>query len=160
MNLTKEAATNPDYEVEPKIFEEWEKKNGKVPEGAIVLLSFNWTAKGNSKTEYLGSKDPANNQTYHFPGLSPAGAQWLVTRNVYGVGTDTASIDPGKSKVRQIRLFKYYQSYQRAHQESWINQMELDIRGSNGLKEYVELRTVYWWGQVPSWVAMDMWGRE
>lgn len=135
MNLTKEAATNPDYEVEPKIFEEWEKKNGKVPEGAIVLLSFNWTAKGNSKTEYLGSKDPANNQTYHFPGLSPAGAQWLVTRNVYGVGTDTASIDPGKSKVRQIRLFKYYQSYQRAHQECWINQMELDIRGSNRLKE-------------------------
>lgn len=100
VNLTKEAATNPDYEVEPKIFEEWEKKNGKVPEGAIVLLSFNWTAKYNSKTEYLGSKDLANNQTYHFPGLSPAGAQWLVTRNVYGVGTDTASIDPGKSKVR------------------------------------------------------------
>ena len=33
----------------------------------------------------------------HFPGFSPEAAQVLVSRNIAGLGIDTASVDPGYS---------------------------------------------------------------
>lgn len=99
VDLADKAAQNPDYVVEPAVFDEWEKKNGRVQEGAIVLLNFNWTVRSDIKEDFLGSKTPLNISTYHFPGLGAAAAEWLVGRGVFGVGTDTASIDPGTSKV-------------------------------------------------------------
>lgn len=99
VDLKKEAAANPDYSVEPPILEQWEKTNGKIPEGAIILFNFNWTCKSDNLTAFFGSPNPKDIKTHHYPGLGADGAKWLVTRKVYGVGTDTASIDPGQIKV-------------------------------------------------------------
>lgn len=72
-----------------------------MPGGAVVLLDFGWTKKYTAKEEFLGTKDITNMTSYHFPGLSIMGAQWLVeTGKVFGVATDTASIDYAQSSVK------------------------------------------------------------
>lgn len=102
VDLKKEAEANQDYIVEPPLLEQWEKTNGKIPEGAIVLLNFNWTRKSDNKTEFFGSPNPQDIQSRHYPGLGVEAARLLIARKVFGVGTDTASIDPGQIKVRNL----------------------------------------------------------
>lgn len=94
------ARRNPDYGVSAKDFKRWEKLNGPIPYGAIVLLDFGWTEKYGNVNEYLGTADIKNNVSYHYPGLSGSGALWLVrTGKVFGVGTDAVSIDVGYDMV-------------------------------------------------------------
>jgi arylformamidase len=61
-----------------------EKKWPKGVNPAIVLLRTDWSRERAATKRYL----------YDFPGLDPAGAEWLVRRKVQGVGTDTLGIDP------------------------------------------------------------------
>jgi len=99
LNLRTKATLDPDYLVTGQDFEEWEKINGPIPEGAVVLLDFGWASKYNNRSEYFGTEDVNDTDSFHFPGLSEDGAKWLVrTDRVYGVGTDTASIDFGQTK--------------------------------------------------------------
>lgn len=103
VDLKKEASANRDYIVEPPVLEQWEKTNGKIPEGAIVLFNFNWASKTDNKTEFFGSPNPKDIQSYHYPGLGAEAAQLLIARKVFGVGTDTVSVDPGQIKVRKYK---------------------------------------------------------
>jgi arylformamidase len=50
----------------------------------IVLLRTGWSAERAPTKRYL----------YEFPGIDPAGAEWLAGRGVKGVGTDALGIDP------------------------------------------------------------------
>lgn len=70
---------------------------GRYPK---VQLDFGWAQKYHDATEYFGSAVTNDTTTYHFPGLSEQGARWLgETGKVFGVGTDTCSIDYGQTKV-------------------------------------------------------------
>ncbi|HTW77315.1 MAG TPA: cyclase family protein [Thermoplasmata archaeon] len=51
---------------------------------SIALLRTGWSRDRAATKHYL----------YDFPGLDPAAAEWLVERQVKGVGTDTLGIDP------------------------------------------------------------------
>jgi arylformamidase len=55
---------------------------GGAPE--IALLRTGWSRERAPTKRYL----------YDFPGIDPAGAQWLAEKGVHGVGTDTLGIDP------------------------------------------------------------------
>jgi arylformamidase len=61
-----------------------EKKWPKGGSPEIVLLRTDWSRERAATKRYL----------YDFPGLDPAGAEWLVGKQVRGVGTDTLGIDP------------------------------------------------------------------
>jgi len=98
IDVKQKSSTNPDYLIGEPDFIEYEKRNGKINDGSIILLNSGWSKYWPNATLYYGT---ASNDTtiLHFPGLSPAGARWLIdNRKVKAVGIDTASIDYGQSQ--------------------------------------------------------------
>ena len=106
IDVSEACAKNPDYTLQVEDIKHWEKKNGKIPRNAIVLLRTGWGRFWPDKKQYLGDDKPGDASNLHFPGFSKAAAEFLVQqRNIKGAGLDTASLDPGTSKdfiVHQI----------------------------------------------------------
>jgi len=111
VDVSARAAQDRDYRVSVADLTAWEIRNGRIPEGAIVLLETGWSQRWSDRTAYLetaltGAEAVAE---LHFPGLDPEAAQWLVgSRSIKAVGIDTASIDYGQSKLFEshVTLFK------------------------------------------------------
>jgi len=102
VDVTKQCATNPDYLIGVKDFEDWEKQNGKIANGAIVLLRTGFGKYYPDRKKYLGTEErgAAAVAKLHFPGLDPAAARWLTqNRSIKAIGLDTASIDRGQSTL-------------------------------------------------------------
>src|SRR5262245_28539614 len=100
VDVTAQCAKNPDYLVSVADFENWERRNGRIRPGTIVLLRTGFGKYYPDRQKYLGTDErgAAAVAKLHFPGLDPAAARWLVAnRRVAAVGLDTASIDPGTS---------------------------------------------------------------
>ena len=92
--------SNPDYQIDIPDFLEWEKKYGLIPPNSIIMLNTGYDKYWNDFKKYSGTsrtdKDAATD--FHFPGLHPKAAEWLVNqRKVKAVGIDTFSIDYGKT---------------------------------------------------------------
>lgn len=101
IDVSAKAASDRDYLVNVKDFEDWEKRNGKLPEGAIVLLETGFGKFYPDKEKYLGTAERGEDavKELSFPGLDPEAAKWLVeNRKINAIGLDTASIDRGKSE--------------------------------------------------------------
>ena len=102
IDVTKQCAANPDYLVGVKDFEDWEKSNGKIPNGTIVLLRTGFGKFYPDRKKYLGTEERGAEAVakLHFPGLDPAAARWLTqNRSIKAIGLDTASIDYGQSQL-------------------------------------------------------------
>ncbi len=90
---------NPDYELQIEDVQAWETEHGHIPKESLVLLFTGWGKYWPDPIRYLGSPTPEDSTTLHFPGYSAQSIQFLVSqRGIRGVGIDTASIDPGRSK--------------------------------------------------------------
>jgi kynurenine formamidase len=90
----------PDYQVTVEDFTAHEATHGEIPAGALVLVRTGWEERATDRTRYLGTstRGPTAVAELHFPGISPAAADWLVReRRVGAVGIDTPSIDHGQS---------------------------------------------------------------
>jgi kynurenine formamidase len=101
VDVTAAAAADPDYLVSVADLEGWEAANGRLPDGAIVLLRTGWGGVWPDRQRYLGTarRGPEAIPELHFPGLDPEAARWLVEqRSIDAVGLDTPSIDYGQSK--------------------------------------------------------------
>jgi kynurenine formamidase len=112
MNFSHKVDTNADYEISIRDLEAWETRNREIGGGVIVLLNTGWHPRWPDRKTYLGTEErgPDAVPKLHFPGLSPAAAQWLVdNRRVAAVGIDTASIDFGQSTLFESHriLFKH-----------------------------------------------------
>ena len=102
IDVTSQCSSNPDYLVSVADIQNWEKSNGKIPEGSIVLLRTGFGKFYPDKKKYLGTDErgPAAVSKLHFPGLDPAAARWLMeNRSIKAIGLDTASIDRGQSTL-------------------------------------------------------------
>ena len=102
IDVTAQCATNPDYLVSVADFENWEKRNGKIGPGTIVLLRTGFGKFYPDKKKYLGTDERGAEAVakLHFPGLDPAAARWLTqNRSIKAIGLDTASIDYGQSTM-------------------------------------------------------------
>ncbi|HEY4424157.1 MAG TPA: cyclase family protein [Pyrinomonadaceae bacterium] len=102
IDVTEKCATNPDYLVSVADFENWEKRNGKIPPGTIVLLRTGFGKFYPDRKKYLGTEERGAEAVakLHFPGLDPAAARWITTtRSIKAIGLDTASIDYGQSTL-------------------------------------------------------------
>jgi kynurenine formamidase len=102
IDVTAQCATNPDYLVSVADFENWEKRNGKIPAGTIVLLRTGFGKFYPDRKKYLGTEERGAEAVakLHFPGLDPAAARWVVAnRSIKAIGLDTASIDYGQSTL-------------------------------------------------------------
>src|SRR5262250_2304611 len=76
-----------------------EARNGRIPDGSIVLVRTGWSRYWPDPATYLGTAVPGDTAHLNFPGVSGEAATWLVTRRrIRAVGIDTASIDRGQSR--------------------------------------------------------------
>jgi kynurenine formamidase len=98
IDISEDAASNPDALLEPRHVEAFEKQHGAIGEGTIVLVRSGWASRWPDRKAYMGDDRPGDASNLHFPGISEAAARVLVDRKVAAVGIDTASIDHGPSK--------------------------------------------------------------
>src|SRR5690554_5177510 len=80
IDVSEKASQDRDYLISVEDFTNWEKENGTIPDGAIVLLETGFHKFYPNKKEYLGTDERGEEavQKLHFPGLSPDAATWLV----------------------------------------------------------------------------------
>jgi kynurenine formamidase len=102
IDVTRQCAGNADYLVSVSDIENWEKQNGKIGTGSIVLLKTGFGKLYPDRKKYLGTDERGAEAVakLHFPGLDPAAAKWLAqNRSIKAIGLDTASIDRGQSTM-------------------------------------------------------------
>jgi len=102
VDVTAKCANDPDYLVSVADLQGWEKSNGKIPAGSIVLLRTGFGKFYPDRKKYLGTDERGAEAVakLHFPGLDPAAAKWLIeNRSIKAIGLDTASIDRGQSTL-------------------------------------------------------------
>lgn len=102
IDVSEQSEKDPDYQVKVADFEEWEKANGAIPNGAIVLLRTGYSKHWPDRKKYLGTDErgPEAVAKLHFPGLHPDAARWITQhRSIKAIGLDTASIDYGQSTL-------------------------------------------------------------
>ena len=93
------AAANPDYTLTLADLRAWERRQGIIPAGSVVLLFTGWADKWDDPAAYLGlTADPGmESDGLHFPGFGLEAAQWLLReRDIAGLGIDTAGVDSGQ----------------------------------------------------------------
>jgi len=101
VDVSKQAAANPDYKLTLQDILIWEAKNGKIPADSLVALNTGWYKKFDTPVDYINMD---SNKVMHFPGYSTDAAELLVKRGVSGIGIDTLSIDPGNSETFAAHL--------------------------------------------------------
>jgi kynurenine formamidase len=102
VDVTSQCATNPDYQVGVADFQNWERRNGRIAPGTIVLLRTGFGKYYPDRKKYLGTEERGAGAVakLHFPGLDPAAARWLTqNRSIKAIGLDTPSIDYGQSTL-------------------------------------------------------------
>jgi len=102
VDVSGSALQDPDYLVSVADFEDWERQNGELAEGVIVLLRTGYGQFWPNRDRYMGTSERGAEAVakLHFPGLDPAAARWLRDeRQVHAVGIDTPSIDFGQSRT-------------------------------------------------------------
>ena len=100
------ALANADYQFGVADLRTWEKRHGKIPPGAIVLMYSGWGKFWGDRKKFFGTDQPGDVTNLRFPGFSKDAAEFLVKeRKITAAGTDTSSIDYGASRdfiVHQI----------------------------------------------------------
>jgi kynurenine formamidase len=102
VDVTSAVSGDRDYQVRRADFAAHERRHGRIPRGAIVLLRTGFARFWPDAERYLGTAERGEGAVpkLHFPGLHPDGARWLVRRRrIRAVGLDTASIDHGQSTL-------------------------------------------------------------
>lgn len=96
IDVSAKAAKETDYQMTRADIEAYEKRHGRIPDNACVAMNSGWGKYAEDAARFTG-KDAAG--TFHFPGVSPDAAQWLLSqRKVAGLAVDTLSLDHGPSK--------------------------------------------------------------
>jgi len=94
IDVRAESGKDADYQLGAARVEDWEKRHGRIPEGAIVLLRTGWASRWPDARKYRNQDEKSK---MHFPGFSAEAAKLLIERKVSGLGCDTLSIDYGAS---------------------------------------------------------------
>src|SRR5256714_7632925 len=94
LDVRADAGKDADYQLGVARVEEWEKRHGRIPQRAIVLLGTGWASRWPDVRKYRNQDEQGK---MHFPGFSAEAAKLLIERKVSGLGCDTLSIDYGAS---------------------------------------------------------------
>ena len=101
VDVQSRAAGNADYRVDVEALADWERTNGAIAGGTIVLFRTGHGRHWPDRAKYLGTTKtgPTAVAELRFPGIDSAAAHWLVERRVSAVGIDTPSIDYGRTST-------------------------------------------------------------
>lgn len=101
IDISGKTASNGDYAMTVEDIGAWEKKNGRIPDGAIVLIQTGYGKFWPDRAKYMGLEG----EVKHFPSLGPDAARWLIeNRRISAAGIDTASIDVGVSTTFETHV--------------------------------------------------------
>jgi kynurenine formamidase len=102
IDISTRAADEPDTVVTIDDVRAHERRHGRIPDGAAVLMDSGWGSRIDDPAAYRGA-DAAG--TLHFPGFGADTCQWLLERRrIRSLGVDTLSIDPGVSTTFDTHL--------------------------------------------------------
>jgi kynurenine formamidase len=102
VDISTRAADEPDTVVTIDDVREHERRHGRIPDGAAVLMNSGWGTRIGDPEAYRGA-DAAG--TLHFPGFGADTCEWLLERRrIRSLGVDTLSIDPGVSTTFDTHL--------------------------------------------------------
>jgi len=91
VDVTAEVAKNPDFVVSRQTLLDWERKHGRVPARAWVILRSGWDARASDAKAFL---NVGADGRPHYPGFGLESAQFLSQeRDVLGVGTEAIGTD-------------------------------------------------------------------
>jgi kynurenine formamidase len=92
IDISRRAAREPDTQVTPGDVLRFERRNGRVPKGAIVAMHSGWESRAGSEEAYRNGM--------RFPGFGEDAVRWLLDRRrIGGIGVDTLSLDNGSSST-------------------------------------------------------------
>jgi len=132
VDIRKKARRDPNAMVEVDDIKRFERKHGKVPDGALVAADSGWASKVGDPLEFKGGEAFPN---YNFPGWSLEAAMYLVEkRDITGIGIDTLSLDPGNSST-----FPVHVNYLATDRYGIENLAGLDCIPPSGATAYVGL---------------------
>lgn len=95
IDMRTKVMSNPDVVVTPDDLLAWEKRYGRIPNNAAVLMSSDWGMRISSQDDY---RNTDNSGTMHFPGFGKEAIDFLLQeRSIAGIGVDTLSLDFGPS---------------------------------------------------------------
>lgn len=95
INVEAQAAKDEDYRLSVEDIRRFEAKQGRIPEGTVVLVATGWDRRWPDRARYMNEREGVK----HFPGISAeAGAFLARERKVAGIGIDTPSVDHGPSE--------------------------------------------------------------
>lgn len=100
IDVSKASGANRDYQFSIADVEAWERANGRIADGTIILFHTGYSRFWPDRKSYMGTDErgPEAVAKLHFPGLSPELARFLAEqRKVAAVGLDTPSLDHGQS---------------------------------------------------------------
>ncbi len=104
IDVAAQVKKNADYLLTPAAVRVWEKKHGRVPRGAWVLLRTGWARRSGSPDYFNVKKDGP-----HTPGWSAECSQFLAKdRDVLGVGVETIGTDAGQAATFQPPFSNHY----------------------------------------------------
>jgi kynurenine formamidase len=129
IDVSENALKNRDYLISIADIENWEKKNGRIAEGTIIIFKTGYGQYYPNREKYFGSAKTGVEAIpeLHFPGIDPETTKWLIEkRNIKALGLDTPSIDYGQSKD-----FKTHQILMGANKAGFENVAHLDKLTSN-----------------------------
>ncbi|WP_436532802.1 cyclase family protein [Actinoplanes sp. HUAS TT8] len=95
VDIAGRAAHEPDAVVTVEDLLAYERRYGRIPDGAAVLMYSGWGAKIGDAAAYRA----------HFPGFGPDACEWLLRRRrIRALGVDTLSIDPAPSETFDVHV--------------------------------------------------------
>ncbi len=130
VDVSAQCTENRDYRVSVEDFTEWERRHGKIPEGAIVLLRTGFGRYWPDRVPYMGTNErgPDAVAKLRFPGLHPDAAKWIAeNRSIKAIGLDTPSIDYGQSTLFESHVILFEKNI-----PAFENVANLDILPENG----------------------------
>ncbi|MBB5789970.1 cyclase family protein [Jiangella mangrovi] len=92
VDVTEQAAADPDFLLEIDDVKAWESEHGPLPDGGWLMLRTGWDARSDDQEAFLN----ANETGPHTPGVSIECARWLADEApILGIGVETVGTDAG-----------------------------------------------------------------
>jgi kynurenine formamidase len=88
-----EASQNPDYLLDVADLEDWQERNGLLPDNGWLLFRTGWSSRGDNPAAVANADDRGP----HTPGVTPAAASYLAGTTLLGFGVETVGTDAGQA---------------------------------------------------------------
>ena len=93
IDVSAEVEKSEDFLLQVEHVAAWERKHGRIPDGAWVLVRTDWSKRQGREAFLNAGPDGA-----HSPGFHPSCSAWLAhERNILGVGVETVGTDAGQA---------------------------------------------------------------